>query len=100
MALREITCTCESCKHTFSAVPTRTFLGFQKLQCPSCSAITKHPLTKGYRITYFVVLAWMLVAAAGAVASNAAPYPGGIGIAVIVALVIDFKYRRKTALLK
>lgn len=97
MALSEINVRCASCSHQFSAIPTKSFLGFQKLDCPSCNAKVTYPLTKGYRITYMVILALMVLTIISSFSQGSIGFPGGLGIAVIIALVIDFNLRRKLA---
>jgi len=97
MALSEINACCASCNHQFAAIPTRSFLGFQKLECPSCKAKVTYPLTKGYRITYIVIFGLMVLQIIATFSQGAIGFPGGIGIAVIIALVIDFNLRKKIA---
>lgn len=98
MSVTEISAQCASCNHTFAAAPKKSFLGFQKVTCPACSATTTYPLTKGYRITYAVIFAWMALSIALSYQEGVYGFPGGIGIAVIVALCIDFNIRKKLRL--
>ncbi len=46
---------CDSCKESFSAVPKYTFLGFIKFKCPKCNSKSFYPLSKGYRVTYWII---------------------------------------------
>jgi DNA-directed RNA polymerase subunit RPC12/RpoP len=97
MALEEIDARCSGCLHEFRTRPKRSFMGFQKLKCPSCGKKVLYPLTTGYRVIYWVLLALMgyslsLNWSAGRVAS-----PGLIGFAIMAALVNDLRMRRELA---
>ncbi|MFB9240199.1 hypothetical protein IV454_23000 [Massilia antarctica] len=48
--------TCPHCNEAFRGAPKKTFLGFQQYNCPACSQKFKYPLSRGYRITYWVLL--------------------------------------------
>lgn len=48
---------CPHCGHSFSGVAKKSFLGFQKFSCPNCSKEFTYPLFRGYRITYWILLA-------------------------------------------
>lgn len=89
MALSPIDANCPRCSTRFAAAPTRTFLGFQKMPCPNCKANVVYPLTRGYRITYWALFAVMLLSIAGALSKGEIGAPGGIGIAVTIALIRD-----------
>ncbi len=93
MSLAPINVVCTFCKHRFSAVPTRSFLGFQKVVCTSCSKEVLYPLTSGYRSFYWVIFAIMAFTIFGAFAQGGVGYPGGLGIAVAIALFIDWRIR-------
>lgn len=87
--------TCQSCRTSFAAEPKRTFLGFQKLTCPSCNAKVIYPLTRGYRITYWVIFAIMVITVLGAFAQGGIGFPGGLGIAVLIALLKDWTIQKR-----
>ena len=89
MSLSPIEATCSSCKHKFTAVPRRSFLGFQRLNCPACAKSVLYPLTSGYRTTYKVLLGLMVLAVFGALAKGDIAFPGVLGIAAVVALLKD-----------
>ena len=91
----EIKATCNKCGIHFRDHPTLTFLGFQKLKCPNCSYATLLPLKPGYRITYWAILALMILAAINALSKGGVPVPGLLGIAVIIGIVKDIRLRRK-----
>ncbi|MGH2404892.1 MAG: hypothetical protein ACRDGN_10565, partial [bacterium] len=74
---------------------SRTFLGFQKLRCPKCSARLLYPLTAGYRVTYWVVLVSMLVGAVDILQQGEVPIPGLLVLGAILALVKDTQIRRR-----
>lgn len=48
--------TCPHCSVAFQGVPKKTFLGFRQYTCPSCHKKFKYPLSRGYRITYWLLL--------------------------------------------
>lgn len=93
MALGPIAAICRKCAAEFSAAPTRSFLGFQRASCPMCRATTLYPLTRVYRITYWVMLAAMVLAFIGNQQQGVISFPGLIGMGVIVALVRDARIR-------
>lgn len=97
MALQEINATCTSCGTQFRGKPTRSFLGFQRLTCPNCAQEVLYPLTSGYRITYWVILALMIVITVVNLAEGAITVPGLLGIAVIVGIVKDIQIRKRVA---
>lgn len=100
MSLPEIPAVCETCRHKFRTEPKRSFLGFQKVTCPSCKKETTYPLTSGYRITYWVLLFLMIIGIFNAFSEGGIAAPGGFGIALIVALVIDAKTKSKVNTIK
>jgi hypothetical protein len=95
VALTEIDVRCKHSGTQFRAMPTRSFLGFQKVKCPSCSEQTLYPLTRGYRITYIVVAVFMAFAFLAAIRRGGVPIPGILGVAAIVGLVKDAQIRRQ-----
>jgi hypothetical protein len=97
MALAEIDAICRRCSTQFRAQPKRTFLGFQKLQCPKCTQEVLYPLTSGYRVTYWVFLALMVVIFVANLSEGVITFPGLIGIGVIVGLIRDGQIRREVA---
>jgi hypothetical protein len=97
MPLKPINAQCPSCGAIFNAQPKRTFLGFQKLGCPNCKKKVVYPLTKGYRITYWVLFAFMVLSVVGAFARGEIGVPGGLGIAVAIALIIDWRIKKRVS---
>ncbi len=95
MSLSSINAVCMSCKHNFTSVPSRSFLGFQKLICPSCSNAVLYPLTSGYRAFYWVIFVIMGLTILSAFAQGGIGYPGGLGIAVAIALFKDWSIRSR-----
>ena len=75
-----INAVCTACKHNFTAVPKKTFLGFQKFVCPACAKDTKYPLTSGYSIAYWFFFALM------ALTIFNEGLQGSIGLAVILGI--------------
>ena len=97
MALREIRVVCRSCGDNFTGKPSRTFLGFQKLKCPKCGKDVVYPLTRGYRITYWILLVGMIVAVVGNARQGLVSFPGLIGVGIIIAVIRDFQIQRAVA---
>ena len=57
MSLPLISTNCTNCGTAINKAPTRSFLGFQKLTCPTCQTIFNYPLTGGYRVvTWFLLV--------------------------------------------
>jgi hypothetical protein len=96
----EIASTCDDCRHKFSGIPKKSFLGFQKMSCPACKKQITLPLVQGYRITYWVLLVLMIFGFFNAISEGGVAVPGGFGIAIIVALLIDSKLKSKANDLK
>lgn len=96
MALAPINAVCFHCKSHFTDIPKRSFLGFQKLSCPKCKVNVIYPLTSGYRTTYWVLLVFMLLSIAGSFSRGEIGVPGGIGIAVVIALIRDWSIKKKS----
>src|SRR5690348_7133411 len=99
MALKEINAICPTCRTAFRATPSRTFLGFQKLSCPKGHRVV-YPLTKGYRITYIVLLVLMVITIVGNAAQGKIAVPGILGVLVIIGLLRDWNIRKQVAGLK
>lgn len=97
MAPAPISYTCRHCKQSVAASPTRTFLGFQKTTCPHCNTVETFPLTKGFRTTYIVIVALMVLTILMAIQKGEIGFPGLIGVLVIAALVLDANLKKKTA---
>ncbi|RON17919.1 hypothetical protein BK660_21755 [Pseudomonas brassicacearum] len=95
MASTLINYTCRSCGQPATAATKRTFLGFQRVSCPYCKKAEDFPLAKGYRAAYLAILAVMAISVAMAVSQDEIPLPGLLGILVIIALIIDFRRRKK-----
>ena len=86
---------CTSCGHGFNGVPTRSFLGFLNFKCPSCRVSVTYPLTPGYRTTYWVLLTFIVLAIIATLSQGQVAFPGGLGIAVAVALLLDRRIRER-----
>ena len=95
--MNKINAICHSCQTSFTAEPKRTFLGFQKMACPACKADMVYPLTRGYRITYWVIFAFMAITILSTFAQGSIGFPGGLGIAVLIALFRDWTIQKKVA---
>jgi hypothetical protein len=97
MALDPIGTACSKCGTMFSQVPKRTFLGFQKLTCPTCQEHITYPLTSGYRTAYWILFVILIISVFNAFAQGGIGLPGGLGIAVIFALIRDRSIRKRVA---
>lgn len=97
MAPTPIDAVCPNCKACFKATPKRTFLGFQRLVCPECKKDVVYPLTGGYRTTYWVLFVFMVLAMIGSFARGEFGVPGGLGIAVAIALIRDWSIKNRVA---
>ena len=95
MSLDPIHVECDHCGTSFVATPKRTFLGFQRLTCKNCHAKIIHPLTPGFRITYWVIAVLLLIFIVNAFGSGGYAYPGGVGIAVLFAIYRDWTLRKR-----
>lgn len=74
----EIFAICDKCGHKFSGVPRKSFLGFQKMTCPGCRKQITLPLIQGYRVTYWVLLALMIVGFFNAISEGRILFLGGL----------------------
>ena len=90
-----IDATCQSCYARFNTSPKRTFLGFQKMRCPNCNAKVIYPLTYGCRVVYWIMCSLLIVSVYGTFARGGIGFPGGIGIAVLIALFRDRFIQRR-----
>ena len=98
MSLHPIDAFCDGCGHAFSAVPKRSFLGFQLLTCPACGSELRYPLTRGYRSFYEVCATLMSVSFVFTlVVLHRVSLPSFIGGAMIAGLVKDRYVRRELA---
>ena len=95
MSLDPIHVECDHCGSSFVANPKRTFLGFQRLTCQNCHGKIVYPLTPGFRITYWVIAALLLLFIVNAFGSGGYAYPGGAGLAVFFAIYRDWTLRKK-----
>jgi hypothetical protein len=77
--------TCPYCDQAVEGVPRKTFLGFQAFTCRQCNKEFGYPLFRGYRITYWVLLA----IAVGFMFSAPKPRPNIFVLLMGVAVVID-----------
>jgi len=95
VALSAIDAYCDGCGHTFSAVPRRSFLGFQLLNCPACATELRYPLTRGYRSFYEVCAGLMTVSFVVGLVFGHLTLPGLVGGAMIAGLIKDRLVRRE-----
>lgn len=98
MALLPIEAHCESCKTTFAGQPKRSFLGFQKVKCPSCGRALVYPLTSRYRSIYWglfiiTVLAFFLRLSQGEIRF------GWLGILALFVLIYDQRIGQRAAVI-
>jgi uncharacterized protein (DUF983 family) len=86
---------CPTCGAASSKTLPKTFLGFRKLHCVNCGADSTLPLSSGYRLTYLVVFAAMIVVGISIYRQGQVPLPGFIAIAIVIALIRDFALRKR-----
>ena len=94
MALQAIHVQCTHCQHQFKETPERSFLGFQKLDCPHCHEKVIYPLTSGFRTTYLIIVAVIALSIIGSLSQGQIGFPGLIGLAIIYALIRDWQIRK------
>ncbi len=99
MDLKPIDAFCTKCrtKFTYLMKPKKSFLGFQKLYCPTCKSKVLYPLTKGFRITYQIFFVWMLIAIAFTFSQGFIGLPSWIAVLVMIALFKDRSMRKRLA---
>ena len=97
MAMAPIDAVCTKCGTKFNQVPTRSFIGFQKLECPVCQKKVTYPLTNGYRGTYWVLLVLMALMMVSAFSRGEVGFPGGIGLAILYGIFMDRHIRNRIA---
>jgi len=97
MAMLPINAVCTKCNTKFNQVPKRSFIGFQKVECPACKKKLTYPLTNGYRTTYWVFLVLMVMMMFSAFSRGEVGFPGGIGLAIIYGLFMDRHIRNRIA---
>ena len=95
MALNPINVICTSCDYQFKDRPERSFLGFQKITCPSCQNKLIYPLTSGFRTTYLIIAILMLLMIIANLSKGNIGSPGVIGFAILYALIRDWQIRKE-----
>lgn len=98
MALSPLRVTCPECQDTFTETPTRSFLGFQKISCPSYRKNLTYPLTSGFRTTYRVLAILMVLMLLANLSQGKVGFPGMIGIAMCYALFRDWHIRKELSI--
>ena len=94
MALQAIHVQCTLCQHQFKESPQRSFLGFQKMDCPHCHEKVIYPLTSGFRTTYLIIVAVIALSIIANLSQGQIGFPGLIGLAIIYALIRDWQIRK------
>jgi len=84
---------CTNCRREFDAAFKKDFLGFKKYHCPHCNEDIRYPLTTGYLVTYWVLVALLLLWTVAALSSGGVVIPGVIGILIIFAAIKDLVLR-------
>ena len=94
---------CPDCCETveIAAKPKRTFMGFQRIPCPSCQSEFRYPLTTGYVVFYWVLLIGNLAWIVSLLSQGKMVVPNPIGIVVlcfvVASLVKNTGLKRKIA---
>ena len=91
---------CINCNASAEYEIKKSFLGFQKFKCKECEQENLYPLTKGYRITYWVVVIWFSLFSMASIIRGEIPLPGILVIGGIWGLIADFKIQKKLKQLK
>lgn len=86
---------CGHCKHLIDGKPRATLLGFQKYTCSSCGKETTYPLTGGYRLIYWLLVVMAVIGLISYAAQGEWAIPGALGVATVIALVQDYRLRKK-----
>ncbi len=87
---------CDKCNLDFSAIPKQSLLGFLKMSCPLCNKELLYPLSMGYRIVYWILVAFSIFATLPLLSGGTPRAPGIMGIAAMFALAYDWKIRKQT----
>ena len=77
--------TCPHCDEAFCGTAKKSFLGFQTYSCPACSEKFKYPLSRGYRITYWVLLLGAFVM----IVNNPGAQPNLFTLLMAIAVISD-----------
>ena len=85
--------TCPHCQYSFQGVARKSFLGFQKFTCESCHKPFSYPLYRGYRITYWLLLAVAFVVSSNAPRAQPGIFVGLMSLAVLIDLYLLWKRR-------
>ena len=89
--------TCQFCK-TESEVKMKTsFLGFKNFTCPSCKKTITSPLSKTYRVIYWLLAIYFVLTSIAMLMEGRLGLPSILAVAAIAALWMDEKYRKQLA---
>lgn len=85
---------CPKCRTLAASNLKRTFLGFRRGVCPSCKSELLLPMTSGYRIATWGVVAFFALGCIAYLLEGKIYLPGLVPLALCFALVKDGKLRR------
>jgi uncharacterized protein (DUF983 family) len=82
---------CPNCKKSveLSAKPKRSFMGFLRIPCPSCQKEFRYPLTAGYVVFYWILLAGNVAWITYVFSQGGMAVPNPIGIVVLIFVIIS-----------
>lgn len=100
MVLPEIDASCTNCGNKFRGVPTLSFLGFQKLVCPSCGQEVLYPLTSEYRLAYWGALVLIPVTTISNLAEGAITVVTAIIVSGLLGIMVikDIQIRKRVTI--
>ncbi len=89
--------TCRFCNKESEIKMKTSFFGFKNFACPSCGKVNMFPLTKGYKMIYWIVAVFFAISAIGMLLVGKFGIPSILAIAAIASLIMDSKYKKELA---
>jgi hypothetical protein len=86
---------CPECKTPHAGPSKRSFLGFTRFTCGRCGKTVLNPLSNGYQITYWVLLAIVVTSFVVNLLNGQLTFPGLLAIGILIALVRDMELRSR-----
>jgi phage FluMu protein Com len=88
---------CPHCKKMVetSTKPKRSFMGFLRIICPTCTNEFRYPLTSGYVRIYWMLLAANVILITYLLSQGATVIPNPIGIIVLVYVIVSLVKNNK-----
>jgi len=86
---------CINCNASAEYEIKKSFLGFQKFKCKECGQENLYPLTKDYRIIYWIAVVGSSLFSVASIIRGEISLPGILVIGGIWGLIADFKIQKK-----